>query len=201
MSTRFVYLASLSPRRRELLQQMGVPFQVVEVETDESPLPAEAADAYVSRLAAAKAAAGWRATRSVGLGSRPAPVLGADTVVVLGEAILGKPTDRQHAERMLGELSGRTHRVLTAVAVCTDSGVQSRISRSEVTFRRIDAVERAAYWDTGEPADKAGAYAIQGFAAVFIADLRGSYSGVMGLPIFETAELLDAADVPRWRGA
>ncbi len=201
MSTRFVYLASLSPRRRELLQQMGVPFQVVEVDTDESPLPAEAADAYVSRLAAAKAAAGWRATRDLGFDSRPAPVLGADTAVVLGEAILGTPTDRQHAERMLADLSGRTHRVLTAVAICTDSGVQSRLSRSEVTFRRIDAVERAAYWDTGEPADKAGAYAIQGFAAVFIADLRGSYSGVMGLPIFETAELLDAADVPRWRGA
>ncbi len=201
MSTRFVYLASRSPRRRELLQQMGVPYQVVVVEADESLLPAETPDAYVARLAAAKAAAGWQATRARAAGARPAPVLGADTVVVLDGEILGKPRDRDHADRMLGRLSGRTHRVLTAVAVHGDSGLGLRVSQSDVTFRRIEPQERSAYWDTGEPADKAGAYAIQGFAAVFVADLRGSYSGVMGLPIFETAELLDAADVPRWRSA
>src|SRR5271165_2358563 len=201
MSIRFVYLASGSPRRRELLQQMGVPYQVVKVDVDESPLPQEAPAAYVNRLAAAKATAGWLATQSGATQSRPSPVLGADTVVMLGDEVLGKPGDREDADRMLSRLSGRTHRVLTAVAVRCDAGLDARLSSSEVTFRRIDAHERLAYWDTREPVDKAGAYAIQGFAAVFVADLRGSYSGVMGLPIFETAELLDAADVPRWRRA
>jgi nucleoside triphosphate pyrophosphatase len=201
MSTRFVYLASGSPRRRELLQQMGVPFQVVEVDVDERSLRAEPPDAYVSRLAAAKATAGWLATQVSPAHSRPAPVLGADTAVVLGGEILGKPNDREHGERMLSRLSGRTHQVLTAVAVRSESGLNLRISSSDVTFRRIEERERISYWDTGEPAGKAGAYAIQGFAAVFIADLRGSYSGVMGLPIYETAELLDAAEVPRWRRA
>ncbi|MGA2776670.1 MAG: Maf family protein [Steroidobacteraceae bacterium] len=199
MFTRFLYLASLSPRRRDLLQQMGVPFQVVEVDVDECPLAAEKPDAYVSRLAAAKASAGWRATRPKARESQSAPVLGADTAVVLDDEILGKPSDRRHAERMLGQLSGRTHRVLTAVAVHSDAGLDLRVSHSEVTFRPIDPAERSAYWETGEPADKAGAYAIQGFAAVFVSGLRGSYSGVMGLPIFETAELLAAAGVPRWR--
>ena len=201
MSIRFVYLASGSPRRRELLQQMGVPYQVVEVDVDERSVPTEIPDAYVSRLAAAKATAGWLATRSSAARLRPAPVLGADTAVVLGDEILGKPSDRDHADRMLCQLSGRTHRVLTAVAVRSDSGLNLRVASSDVTFRRIEERERIAYWDTGEPAGKAGAYAIHGFAAVFVADLRGSYSGVMGLPIFETAELLDAADVPRWRRA
>jgi septum formation protein len=199
MSNRFVYLASGSPRRRELLQQLGVPYQVVKVDVDESPSAAEAPAAYVNRLAAAKATAGWLATRSAAAHSRPAPVLGADTVVVLDDEVLGKPVDREDADRMLSRLSGRTHRVLTAVAVRCETGLDGRLSSSEVCFRHLDARERSAYWETGEPADKAGAYAIQGFAAVFIADLRGSYSGVMGLPLFETAELLDAAGVPRWR--
>jgi septum formation protein len=114
----------------------------------------------------------------------------ADTAVVLDGRILGKPADRQDALALLGQLSGRTHEVLTAVALRTANGVQSRISRSEVTFRSIAAREAEAYWETGEPSDKAGAYAIQGLGAIFIADLRGSYSGVMGLPLFETAELL-----------
>lgn len=201
MSIRFVYLASGSPRRRELLQQMGVPYQGVEVDVDESSLPAETPDAYVSRLAAAKATAGWLATRSAATRLASAPVLGADTAVVLGDEILGKPSGREHGDRMLSQLSGRTHRVLTAVAVRSESGLNLRLSSSDVRFRRIEERERIAYWDTGEPAGKAGAYAIQGFAAAFVADLRGSYSGVMGLPIFETAELLDAADVPRWRRA
>ena len=201
MSTRFVYLASLSPRRRELLQQMGVPYQVVEVDVDERTLSTETPDAYVSRLAGAKATGGWLATQVRSARSPPAPVLGADTAVVLDGEILGKPDDRDHGDRMLSRLSGRTHRVLTAVAVRSESGLNLRVSSSEVTFRLIEERERIAYWDTGEPAGKAGAYAIQGFAAVFIADLRGSYTGVMGLPIFETAELLDAAQVPRWRRA
>jgi septum formation protein len=119
--------------------------------------------------------------------------LAADTAVVLDGKILGKPADRQDAEGMLGQLSGRTHEVLTAIALRTANGLQSRISRSEVTFRGIPATEVRAYWETGEPSDKAGAYAIQGRGAIFIADLRGSYSGVMGLPLFETAELLENA--------
>jgi septum formation protein len=189
MSSDFVYLASGSPRRRDLLQQIGVPFRVVETAVDEAVQLHETPPAYVSRLAAAKADAGWDRSRD----AHQAPVLAADTAVVLQRRILGKPTDRQDAEAMLRQLSGRTHEVLTAVALRTTNGLQSRISRSEVTFRGITAAEVLAYWETGEPADKAGAYAIQGRAAIFIADLRGSYSGVMGLPLFETAELLSQA--------
>jgi septum formation protein len=189
----FVYLASGSPRRRELLQQIGVSFRVVGTAVDEAVRPAETAPAYVLRLAAAKAEAGWTRTR----GASDVPVLAADTAVVLDGTILGKPADRQDAESMLRQLSGRTHEVLTAVALRTAGGLQSRISRSEVTFRAIAAAEAGAYWETGEPRDKAGAYAIQGRAAVFVADLRGSFSGVMGLPLFETAELLHEAGVSR----
>jgi septum formation protein len=190
----FVYLASGSPRRRELLQQIGVSFRVVGTTVDEAVQPAETAPAYVVRLAAAKAEAGWTRSR----GAHPAPVLAADTAVVLDGKILGKPADRQDAEGMLRQLSGRTHEVLTAVALRTAAGLQSRMSRSEVTFRAIAAAEARAYWETGEPRDKAGAYAIQGRAAVFVADLRGSFSGVMGLPLFETAELLHEAGVAHW---
>jgi septum formation protein len=187
MSADFIYLASASPRRRELLQQIGVSFRLVGTELDETPRLSEAPAAYVSRLAAAKADAGWL-SRSAAI----APVLAADTAVVLDGAILGKPRDRDDAEHMLLQLSGRTHEVMTAVAVRSTSGNQIKVSRSLVTFRDLDAAEVRAYWDTGEPRDKAGAYAIQGFGAIFIADLRGSYSGVMGLPLFETAELLKA---------
>jgi len=192
----FVYLASGSPRRRELLQQIGVSFRVVGTAVEEAVRPGEAPPAYVARLAAAKADAGWARSRD----PTDAPVLAADTAVVLDGKVLGKPADRQDAEGMLRQLSGRTHEVLTAIALRTTGGLESRISRSEVTFRSIAAVEVQDYWETGEPGDKAGAYAIQGRAAVFIADLRGSYSGVMGLPLFETAELLDRAGVLRWHG-
>ncbi|MDP9082727.1 MAG: Maf-like protein [Pseudomonadota bacterium] len=194
MTFNFVYLASGSPRRRELLRQIGVAFRLVRGSIDEAVLPREPPVAYVTRLAAAKADAGWNT-------SRDAPVLAADTVVVLNGKILGKPAGRPEAEGMLKQLSGRTHQVLTAVALRTANGVRSRLSRSEVDFRPIDAAEARAYWDTGEPCDKAGAYAIQGKAAIFVADLRGSYSGVMGLPLFETAELLAQAGVSRWRAA
>jgi septum formation protein len=189
MSPDFVYLASGSPRRRELLRQIGVPFRLVSTELDESPLPAEAPLAYVSRLAAAKAEAGWRGSR----GLDEAPVLAADTAVLLEGRILGKPKDLTDAENMLLELSGRTHQVLTAVALRSAAGNEIKVSESSVTFRSLEAGEARAYCNTGEPLDKAGAYAIQGIAAVFIADLKGSYSGVMGLPLFETAALLSSA--------
>jgi septum formation protein len=194
MPTDLIYLASESPRRRELLQQIGVPFRVVVAAVDEAVLSGEAPAAYVTRLAAAKADAGWGRNRDATDGA----VLAADTAVVLDGKILGKPADREDAEGMLRQLSGRTHEVLTAVALRTAKGLRSRISRSEVTFRSIAAAEAQAYWESGEPGDKAGAYAIQGRAAVFIAELRGSYSGVVGLPLFETAELLSEAGV--WRG-
>jgi nucleoside triphosphate pyrophosphatase len=196
MPTDFVYLASGSPRRRELLQQIGVPFRVVGAAVDEAVWSGEVPAAYVARLAAAKAELGWERNRDAIDG----PVLAADTSVVLDAKILGKPAHREEAEAMLRQLSGRTHEVLTAVALRTVDGLRSRISRSEVTFRRIAAAEARAYWETGEPCDKAGAYAIQGRAAVFIAELRGSYSGVMGLPLFETAELLSEAGLWNWQG-
>jgi len=192
----FVYLASSSPRRRELLQQIGVPFRVVGAQVDETPLRCEAPEAYVLRLAAAKTDAGWQRSRD----AADAPVLAADTVVVLDGKILGKPQDRGDAESMLLQLSGRTHQVLTAVALRSGAGKEIKVSHSSVTFRILDPAEASAYWNTGEPCDKAGAYAIQGYAAIFIADLTGSYSGVMGLPLFETAELLKSAGMSIWHG-
>lgn len=200
MCADFVYLASASPRRRELLTQIGVPFQILKTSVDERALPREGPDAYVIRLARAKAASGWDLSRepsSAELGS--APVLSADTAVIRDGEILGKPTDRADGERMLLDLSGRTHEVLTAVAISMPGGMESRLCRSEVTLRAITAAEARDYWDTGEPHDKAGGYAIQGRAAIFITDLRGSYSSVMGLPLYETAVLLGLAGVPRWR--
>lgn len=193
METAFVYLASGSPRRRELLTQIRVPFRPIAVSVDEAPHRDEPAQQYVVRLAIAKAEAGWQA-----VAGRAAPVLGADTAVVLDGRILGKPAGRDDAVRMLGELSGRTHAVLTAVALRSDAGTEWQLSHSAVTFRPIDVVERGAYADTGEPLDKAGGYAIQGLAAVFVANLSGSYSGVMGLPVFETAALLGKAGVAHW---
>jgi nucleoside triphosphate pyrophosphatase len=197
MSADFLYLASASPRRRELLQQIGVPFRLIGAQVDETALPGEEPVAYVSRLAAAKADAGWQCSPDPAY----APVLAADTAVVLDGKILGKPQDEAHAESMLLQLSGRTHQVLTAVALRSVAGKEIRVSHSAVTFRVLDAAEASAYWNTGEPRDKAGAYAIQGYAAVFIADLAGSYSGVMGLPLFETAQLLKSAGMPGWQVA
>jgi septum formation protein len=190
---RFIYLASGSPRRRELLQQIGVSFRVIDTDLDETALQGESPLAYVSRLAQAKAAAGW------GRDFRAAPVLAADTAVVLDGRILGKPAGMNDAIAMLLQLSGRAHEVLTAVALRTAAGIEVKVSHSMVTFRPIDSGEASAYWETGEPTDKAGAYAIQGYAAIFISDLKGSYSGVMGLPLFETAALLKAAGVVCWQ--
>jgi septum formation protein len=196
MSVDFVYLASASPRRRALLSQIGVPFQTLSVDIDESVTAHEAPAGYVSRLAEAKVAAGRDHAERAGLVTRP--VLAADTAVVIDAEILGKPVDRQDAERMLRLLSGRTHQVLTAVALATASRLLCRVSRSEVTFRSIGVLEAREYWNTGEPCDKAGGYAIQGLGAVFVVDLHGSYSGVMGLPLYETAEVLEEAGVLRW---
>jgi len=186
-----VYLASASPRRQELLTQLGVRHEVLRVAVDETPRPDEGAEDLVCRLAAAKAQAGLAVRAAPG-----APVVAADTAVVLGDELFGKPVDRADGARMLGRLAGRTHIVWTAVAVADGQRERVELSRSEVTFRAVTPDEIAAYWRTGEPADKAGAYAIQGRGAQFIADLRGSYSGVMGLPLFETARLLTLFGCP-----
>lgn len=188
-----ICLASMSPRRRELLDQIGVPHTVVAAHVDETLLPAEAATDYVARLARLKATT----VRERGEGL---PVLAADTTVVLEGAIFGKPADRAEGLSMLTALAGRTHQVLTAVALATDGRISVRVNCSSVRFRNMERAEIEAYWETGEPRDKAGGYAIQGYGAVFIEALSGSYSGVMGLPLFETAQLLREAGVRCWMG-
>jgi septum formation protein len=186
-----ITLASASPRRRELLRQIGVAHEVCPAELDEIAAPGEPPAAYVRRLATAKADTVWRA--------RPdRPVLAADTAVVLGGELFGKPVDQSDGVRMLEALSGRTHEVLTAVAVRHRGGAAQLISVSEVTFRALSTAECARYWASGEPHGKAGGYAIQGLAATFISRLAGSYSGVVGLPLAETATLLAAAGVRMW---
>ncbi|MGB5441763.1 MAG: Maf family protein [Gammaproteobacteria bacterium] len=185
-----VYLASQSPRRQELLQQIGVRYALLPVNVDETPLADESAEDHVQRLALAKAHAGWSSLGEHG----HLPVIGADTVVIANETIMGKPRDRRQAIEMLLALSASTHRVLTAVALVAERSLV-RLNVSRVTFRTLSLPECEAYWDTGEPADKAGAYAIQGLGAAFIVRLEGSYSGVMGLPLFETAELLQASGI------
>ena len=181
-----VYLASQSPRRRELLAQIGLHFAVLAVEVDETPRPGEAAQDLVQRLAIEKAQAGLTLLET----GNPGPVLGADTEVVVDGEVLGKPRDEEDAAAMLARLSGRSHEVLSAVALATPERVAVRLSVSTVWFRATTPAERAAYCATGEPLDKAGAYAIQGLAAVFVRRLEGSYSGVMGLPLYETEALL-----------
>ncbi|WP_104098438.1 Maf family protein [Stutzerimonas kunmingensis] len=188
-----LFLASASPRRRELLAQIGVPFSLVGVSVDETPSPTESPEAYVERVARDKALAGL-----VSLGDRDGCVLGADTSVVLDQHILGKPADRADGLAMLAALSGRTHRVMTAVALASRSACEVRVVISEVTFRTIYEAEAERYWDSAEPADKAGGYAIQGWGAVFVSQLHGSYSAVVGLPLCETAQLIDAFGLPRW---
>ncbi len=182
----FVYLASASPRRRELLTQIGLRWEQLPVSLDERRRPDEAPADYVRRLALAKAGAARVAASASGL----APVVAADTAVVVDEQVLGKPGGEADCARMLGLLSGRVHQVLTAVAVVSRRGETVALSCSEVVFREISEAEMAAYWRTGEPVDKAGSYAIQGVGAIFVREIRGSYSGVMGLPLFETAALL-----------
>lgn len=186
-----IYLASRSPRRRELLAQIGVAFTVVDVAVDESIHAHEAPADYVERLAVEKARAGLAATAH----APPLPVLGADTVVLLDDEVLGKPDDEDRALAMLERLSGRRHHVLSAVALATPAGVRVRLDETAVTFRAVSPAERAAYVATGEPRDKAGGYAIQGLAGIFATRIEGSYTGVVGLPLHATAELLAEAGV------
>jgi septum formation protein len=181
-----ILLASASPRRSELLRQIGVAHAVRPVDVDESVRPGETPSEYVVRLAQSKAAALWHGLAR----AERLPVLAADTTVAFEGEIFGKPMDLHEARAMLGRLSGRTHEVHTAVAVRHAGGATARLSSSSVSLREITSEEIDAYWATGEPADKAGGYAVQGRAAVFIRHIAGSYSGIMGLPLFETWELL-----------
>lgn len=191
MRTKLV-LASGSPRRKVLLQQIGVEFHVNPVNTDESMLPGEGVFEHVKRLALEKARAGY--VQSSRLGNECA-VLGADTVVEIDQEILGKPENSRQAATFLTKLSGKKHSVHTAIALVTADTELIALNSSEVEFATLSAPQINAYVETGEPLDKAGAYAIQGIAAQFVVNLNGSYSGVMGLPLYETAELLSAAGV------
>jgi septum formation protein len=186
-----LYLASASPRRGLLLEQIGVRFERLRVTVDETPSPSETAEEYVVRMALEKAAAGARTPRKY----RATPVLGADTAVVLDGEIMGKPRDRDDAGRMLTGLGGRMHEVLSAVALTRGDQAGHRLQRSRVRFRSLSPREIDDYWATGEPVDKAGGYAVQGRAAVFVEHLEGSYSGVMGLPLHETWDLLQTFGV------
>ena len=200
--THYVYLASRSPRRQELLRQLGVDFILLHLrerpgrrrDVVEVPRRGEAPDDYVARIAAMKADAGWRRMRQRGL--PPHPVLGADTEVVLEGTIFGKPADADDAARMLARLSGRTHSVLTRVALRWHDERVVADSTTRVTFRRLSATEIARYVATGESQGKAGAYAVQGLAAALIRRIAGSYSGVMGLPLYETAAALAQLGFP-----
>lgn len=186
-----IYLASASPRRSALLAQIGVAHKVAPVTVDESVAGAEPPATYVTRLAALKAETLWRRLTE----PDRLPVLGSDTTVVANDSILGKPANEDECVHMLQLLSGRTHQVHTAVALRSAAGSDVRLSVSEVTFRELSMAEMRGYWRTGEPADKAGGYAVQGHAAIFISRIAGSYSGIMGLPLFETAELLAARKI------
>jgi len=189
--TPVLVLASASPRRTELLAQIGVLHRVRAADVDETRLSGEDPLTYVARVTAAKAAAGWSVSEGV-------PVLAADTAVVLGEELFGKPRDQRDGLAMLAALSGRTHQVLTAIALRTRAGLATAVSETRVTFRVVAPEEQLRYWSTGEPKGKAVGYAVQGFAATFITHLEGSDSGVMGLPLAETAQLLAAAGIPMW---
>jgi len=187
-----ITLASASPRRRELLDQIQVSYNVLPVNIDESCDRGESAEPFVRRLALEKARAGFSMVPAL-------PVLGSDTIVVLEGQILGKPENREHGTGMLEMLAGKTHRVITAVAICYGEIEHCELSTSEVEFICMDEQQIETYWETGEPVDKAGGYAIQGIAAQFIKNIKGSYSGVMGLPLYETAQLLGRVGIKTFR--
>ena len=202
---RSIYLASRSPRRRELLGHIGVKFHLLlfrnrpgaKPDVDEGPLEGESPRDYVMRVARAKAAAGWK--RMLERNLPHAPVLAADTTVALGGRIFGKPASRAEAAEMLAALSGQRHEVLTAVALQYDDQVEAALSASEVQFRELSPEDIRDYVATGECDDKAGAYAIQGRAALFVTEIRGSQSGIVGLPLYETAQLLQKMGARRER--
>jgi len=192
---RGIFLASASPRRQDLLRQIGVRFQLLNHQVDEQILSGELPRDFVTRMAREKAISGLQ---QVPQDYQPV-VLGADTIVVIDSNILGKPRDRRDALSMLQRLSGREHFVLTAVTVTNASETQSVISETAVSVGPITKDQAQAYWETGEPADKAGAYAVQGLGSIFIKAIKGSYSGVVGLPIFETSRLLTHFGVKCWQ--
>jgi len=202
---RSLYLASRSPRRRELLTQIGVRFHLLmfrqrpdgDPEVNEEVLEGESPRAYVERVALAKAEMGWKRLMQRNLPR--APVLAADTTVALEGRIFVKPADRADAARMLADLSGREHEVLSAVVLKYDERTEAELSRTVVQFRALSEDEIRQYVATGEADDKAGAYAIQGRAAQFIAAIRGSYSGVVGLPLYETAQVIERMGATRER--
>lgn len=204
VSDKRIYLASRSPRRRELLKQIGVPFELIllredlrrGVDIDEMPLADESPGVYVLRIARTKVE---MAVRQIAYRALPQkPVLAADTTVVFDGQIVGKPDDAEHAARILRALSGREHQVLTAVAVALREQVETQISVSSVWLRELSEADIRRYCATGEPLDKAGAYAIQGRAGAFVTRISGSYSGIMGLPLMETTELLQKFNIPVW---
>mgnify|MGYP000135573952 CR=1 FL=1 len=189
MSEVQLVLASRSPRRRELLDQIGICYRVATADIDETSRVGESAEKLVKRLAQEKAEAIWNNS------DKTLPVLGADTLGQLDGQLLVKPEDYDDARRMLREMAGRQHEILSAVALYSDSGCQVCLNRSHVWFRAIKDSEIEAYWAMGEPCDKAGAYAIQGYGAMFVERMEGSYSAVMGLPLFETATMLAAIGI------
>jgi len=197
-----IYLASQSPRRRELLKQIGINFEMLllrsgtrrMVDADEAPLTDELPEQYVNRICEDKARAGWDALKFRNL--PPSPVLAADTTVTLDNKILGKPRNREEAATMLRQLSGRQHQVLSAVAAAFGERIEIRLSTTTVTFAALSEERIHRYLLTNEGHDKAGAYGIQGHAAAFVQRIEGSYSGVMGLPLYETVELLRAFGYP-----
>lgn len=198
-----ILLASQSPRRAALLQQIGISFEVINVDVPEQRADGEAPKDYVLRLARDKAQAGAQAAL-LNAGphhalAQPYPVLGADTIVQCQNQVLEKPQNANQGASMLALLSGNTHTVHTAIAVCQGNRCVAELVSTEVTFRHISREEAAAYWQTGEPCDKAGCYGIQGFGGVFVSHLAGSYSGVMGLPIAQTQQLLKQFSIPCWQ--
>ena len=189
MSEPCLYLASSSPRRREILDSLGIRYKHGGVDLDESARAGEEVEDMVLRLATEKAAAVKPAV------SGELPVLGADTLVVQNDRRFGKPATESEALEMLAALSGRSHRVLTAISLRTGAKVQTALSETEVCFREVSQDEARRYWQSGEPRDKAGGYAIQGLGGIFVESIAGSYSGVVGLPVFETAMLLEGAGI------
>ncbi|KZN51302.1 Maf family protein [Pseudoalteromonas luteoviolacea] len=181
-----LYLASASPRRKELLSQLGYDFEQFSVDADERALPNEAPEALVERLARLKAQSG------VGIGSENRPVLGSDTIVVANGEALGKPVNKDDFISMMSKLSGNTHQVMTAIALADNQTVMSKTIITEVTFKVLSAAEIEQYWSSQEPQDKAGGYGIQGLGGRFVTQLKGSYFAVVGLPLYETDELIQA---------